>query len=510
MSTRVISADAERCYRAVRSRDARFDGMFFTGVRTTGIYCRPSCPAVTPKQVNVVFFITAAAAHGAGYRACRRCRPDTTPGSPEWNVRADAVGRAMRLIRDGVIERDGVGGLASRLGYSSRHVQRLLRSELGAGPLALARAQRAHVARTLIETTRLAFADVAFAAGFASVRQFNDTIREIYARSPQQMRALHATRGADHTSGHGRLRLRLAVRPPFDAEAVAEFLSVRAVAGLEHSEGMTYDRSLRLPYGDGRVRLELHEDYVDCQLDLDDLRDLAGAVQRCRSLLDLDADPDAIAEVLGADSALAPLVSARPGLRVLGHVDGFELAVRAVVGQQVTVARARTVLADIVRRHGQPLATDFATDSRVTSVFPTPETLAGADPTTMGMPAARGRAVVALSEAVAALQLDLEPGADRDATAAALRGLPGVGPWTAGYIAMRALADPDVFLEDDVVVRKSMSSLGLPSTARTAAEHAYAWRPWRSYAVVHLWRYAADRAAPISPNISRVKEEGRS
>ncbi|MBA2532646.1 MAG: DNA-3-methyladenine glycosylase 2 family protein [Nocardioidaceae bacterium] len=509
MTTRLVSADAERCYRAVRSRDARFDGVFFTGVRTTGIYCRPSCPAVTPKQTNVVFFATAAAAHGAGFRACRRCRPDTTPGSPDWNVRADAVGRAMRLIRDGVVERDGVGGLASRLGYSRRHVQRLLHTELGAGPLALARAQRAHIARTLIETTRLPFADVAFAAGFASVRQFNDTMREIYARSPQQMRALRATCGTD-ASGHGRLRLRLAVRQPFDTEAAAEFLAVRAVAGLEHCDGMTYVRALRLPHGDGRVQLQLHDGHVDCQLDLDDLRDLAGAVQRCRSLLDLDADPDAITEVLGADPALAPLVSARPGLRVLGHVDGFELAVRAVAGQQVTVARARTVLADLVRRYGRPLSTDYGNDpARVTSVFPTPETLAEADPTALGMPAARGRAVVALSEAVAAHEFDLEPGADREATVAELRRLPGVGPWTAGYIAMRALADPDVYLEGDVVVRKSMSRLGLPSSAGTAAKHAYTWRPWRSYAVMHLWRHASDRAAPVSRPVPPV-EEGRS
>lgn len=508
MTSNLAVVDAERCYRAVRSRDARFDGVFFTAVRTTGIYCRPSCPALTPRQCNVVFFPTAAAAHGAGFRACRRCRPDTTPGSPEWNVRADAVGRAMRLIRDGVVEREGVGGLASRLGYSSRHVQRLLHSELGAGPLALARAQRAQVARTLIESTQLAFADVAFAASFASVRQFNDTIQDIYARTPQQMRRTQARRG-QASSSQGRLRLRLPLRRPFDARAIARFLAVRAVPGLEWFEGMSYSRGLRLPHGDGRVLLRLHEDRVDCELDLDDLRDLAGAVQRCRSLLDLDADPAAIAEVLGADSALAPLLDARPGLRLPGHVDGFELAVRAILGQQVTVSRARALAADLVTRYGKRLPTDPGSHTGVTFTFPTPEVLAGADPATMGMPAGRGRAVVALCEAVASQQLDLEPGADRNATSAALLALPGVGPWTAGYIAMRALADPDVFLDGDVVIRNSLLRLGLPGTGSRATKHAYGWRPWRSYAVVHLWQHAATDQIPTKHLSTSRIEEGR-
>lgn len=497
-----LVGDTERCYRAVRSRDARFDGVFFTGVRTTGIYCRPSCPAVTPKPVNVAFFPTAAAAHAQGYRACRRCLPDATPGSPDWDVRADAVGRAMRLIRDGVVERDGVDGLASRLGYSRRHVQRLLQQELGAGPLALARAQRAHTARTLIETTALPFGDVAFAAGFTSVRQFNETMQEVYARSPGQLRAARHSRGV--AAGNGRLRLRLAVRQPFDATGVGAFLSARAVPGLEVAGSHSYVRRVRLTHGCGVVALELHEDHVAALLGLDDLRDLTVAVARCRALLDLDADPQAVAEVLSADRAMAPLVTARPGVRVPGHVDGFELAVRAVVGQQVSVRRARTVATHLVRRHGSSAGGDEAAGAP-RQLFPTPDSLAAADPATMGMPAARGRAVVALAKAVAAAQLELGAGADRAETMAQLRALPGVGPWTAGYIAMRALGDPDVFLEGDVVVRNSMAALGLPGPGGSAGEHAFAWRPWRSYAVMHLWRHAA--AAPASR--PRADEEGR-
>ncbi|MDQ3165720.1 MAG: helix-turn-helix domain-containing protein [Actinomycetota bacterium] len=491
MTRSLVADDPERCYRAVRSRDARFDGVFFTGVRTTGIYCRPSCPAVTPLRRNVSFFVTAAAAHAAGLRACRRCLPDATPGSPEWNVRADAVGRAMRLIRDGVVEREGVDGLASRLGYSRRHVQRMLHSHLGAGPLALARSQRAHTARTLIETTTLPFADVAFAAGFASVRQFNDTIREVYARAPGQMRA-RRPRGDDSRPGRSQLRLRLAVRQPFDGDGLAAFLAARAVPAVEVVTERHYARVLRLSHGQGLVALSLGTDHVTADLDLDDLRDVAGAVQRCRALLDLDADPHAIGEVLGADPAMAPLVAARGGLRVPGHVDGFELAVRAVLGQQVSVARARTLAGDLVRRHGLDLSGGTATIRHgLSRAFPTPDALATADPTTMGMPASRGRAVVALATAVAAGQLDLGPGADRDETVSTLLSLPGVGRWTAGYIAMRALGDPDVFLEGDVVVRAAMSVLGLPAAGRAAAAHAFEWRPWRSYAVMHLWRHAA-------------------
>lgn len=478
--------DDDRCYRAVSSRDSRFDGVFVTGVRTTGIYCRPSCPAITPRRRNVAFYATAAAAHAAGLRACKRCLPDATPGSPEWDVRADAVGRAMRLIRDGVVERDGVVGLAARLGYSERHVTRLLQAELGAGPLAIARAGRAQAARVLVQTTDLSLADVAFAAGFSSVRQFNDTMREVYASTPSALRAASRNRRAPApTAGTGRVRLRLAVRRPFDGEHVLAFLAARAVPGLEDAQPAGYTRTLRLPHGAGRVTLRLHEGHVVADLALADLRDLGVAAARCRALLDLDADPQAVDAVLGADPVFAPLVAERPGTRVPGHVDGFELAVRAVLGQQVTVRGAATLLARLVHRHGDPI------DDSPDRLFPMPGTLAEADPAGFSVPQARGAALVALARAVADGELALDGGADREGTAAALVALPGIGPWTAGYITMRALGDPDQFLVGDVVVRHALTSLGVPPAGPAAVDRADSWRPWRSYAVMHLWRHAA-------------------
>ena len=500
-----IHRDHERCYRAVSSRDARFDGVFFIGVHTTGIYCRPSCPARTPKRENVSFYATAAAAHAEGFRACRRCRPDATPGSPEWDARADVVGRAMRLIRDGVVEREGVAGLAARLGYSDRHINRLLHDELGAGPLALARAQRAHTARILAETTGLPLADVAFASGFSSVRQFNDTMREIYGLPPRELRRTHRS-ARPEPLGKGRMRLKLAVRRPYDAEQVLGFLAVRAVPGIESADTDSYTRILSLPGGPGVVRLEPHGDRVDADLWLTDMRDLGTAVQRCRALTDLDADPQAVTEVLGADDHLGPLVAARPGTRVPGHVDGFEIAVRAVLGQQVTVAHGRALAQAVVEKYGSQVI-DLAGWTGPGWTFPTPDALAGADPASFGVPAARGGAVVALAEAMATGAVRLDPGADRDETSQALRALPGIGPWTAGYIGMRALSDPDAFLSGDVIVRHAMRSLDLPATTADAEAHAARWRPWRSYAVVHLWRHYQD--ANSRPEDLNANKENR-
>lgn len=500
-----VHRDEERCYRAVMSRDPRFDGIFFTGVRTTGSYCRPSCPATTPRRHNVTFFATTAAAHAAGLRACRRCRPDAVPGSPEWDVRADTVGRAMRLIRDGVVEREGVTGLAARLGYSTRHLHRLMVVELGAGPLSIARAQRAHAARLLAETTDLPFADVAFAAGFSSVRQFNETMQEIYAATPSRLRARRGSRL--HGCGHGRVRLRLAVRRPYAADAALAFLASRAVPGLEELHAGTYSRLLPLPHGTGVASLTPAADYVDAVLELSELRDLAVAVQRCRALLDLDADPVAVGEVLAADPALEPLVRTCPGIRVPGHIDGFELSVRAVLGQQVSVRRARDLVTAVVANHGRRLPTETGRLGEL-STFPTPEQLAQADPATFGVPQVRGRAVVALAEAVADGRVELGPGVDRVAAIAALETVPGIGPWTAGYIAMRGLGDPDQFLAGDVVVRNAMRSLGLPTVTAVAAEHARRWRPWRSYAVMHLWRHASG-AEPRGHSACLEHEEER-
>ncbi|KAK1184811.1 helix-turn-helix domain-containing protein [Streptomyces sp. NBS 14/10] len=483
-------------YEAVCSRDSRFDGEFFLAVSTTGIYCRPSCPANTPRRKNVRFFTTAAAAQGAGFRACRRCRPDAVPGSAEWNTRADVVGRAMRLIGDGVVDREGVAGLAGRLGYSSRQVQRQLNAELGAGPLALARAQRGHTARILLQTTSMQAAEIAFAAGFASVRQFNDTIREIYAATPSELRAARPGQGArfgpvGSQDGAAGIPLRLAFRGPYASAEVFDYLGARALAGVEEITGergaRVYRRALRLPNGAGIA--EVGEapgvgGWLECRLHLGDLRDLTTATQRVRRLFDLDADPYAVGERLGADPALAPLVALRPGLRAPGAADPHELAVRAVLGQQVSVAAGRRLGEALLAAYGEPLRTP---SGGLTRLFPSAERLAGAALSELGMPDARRDTVRAVSAALADGAVRLDLGADRDDAEKALLGLRGVGPWTAGYIRMRALSDPDVLLTADVAVRAGMRATG------AAAVDSESWRPWRSYAMHHFWNAAKDR-----------------
>ncbi|MEV7388412.1 AlkA N-terminal domain-containing protein [Streptomyces sp. NPDC091215] len=455
--------DENTRYEAVRSRDARFDGAFFFAVETTGIYCRPSCPAVTPKRRNVRFFRTAAAAQGSGFRACRRCRPDAVPGSAEWNVRADVVGRAVRLIGDGVVDREGVGGLADRLGYSARQVQRQLTAELGAGPVALARAQRAHTARTLLQTTELPVTEIAFASGFASVRQFNDTIRTVYATTPSGLRdAAPGGRGARRGSPATGIPLRLAHRGPYQARPVFDLLEHEAVPGVEEVTGTagarTYRRTLRLPYGHAVVAVEerggtttassgAHPGgWLETRLRLTDPRDLTTAVQRLRRLFDLDADPYAVDERLAADPRLAPLVAARPGLRSPGAADPAEAAVRALTGS----ADAER----LVQRYGKTLD---APSGSLTHLFPEPAVLAGAEP---------DGSLGALATALADGTVRLDPGADRDDAEAALRALPGMGPAVVATIRVRALGDPDV----------APPGLDVPDD----------WRPWRSYAVRHL------------------------
>ncbi len=490
--------DFEQCYRAVSSKDGRFDGWFVTAVTTTGIYCRPSCPAVTPKRGNVRFLPTAAAAQRAGFRACKRCRPDAAPGSPEWNLRADTVGRAMRLIADGSVDRDGVTGLARRLGFSERHLHRQLVAELGAGPLALARAQRAHTARLLIETSELPFTEVAFAAGFPSIRQFNDTVREVFGTTPTELRRRSAHRGDPAT---GALTLRLRCRPPFDGAGLLGFLALRAVPGVELVDATdaaapadaaprTYRRVLSLPHGLGLAALTPRAEHVDCTLRLRDMRDLSAAVERCRRLLDLDADPLAVDGALGADPLLGPLVRATPGLRVPGAVDGAELAVRAVLGQQVSVGGARTLAARLAAEHGSPLDEQLPScgpSSALTHAFPTAAAIAALDPERLPMPRARGRALIGLCAALADGGIQLDPGADRDETRQQLLALPGIGPWTAEYVAMRALGDPDAFPATDLGIRHAFARLDQPHDARAVAAIAERWRPWRAYAALHLW-----------------------
>jgi len=494
-----VDLDFESCYRAVSSRDQRFDGWFFTAVTSTGIYCRPSCPAQTPKAGNVLFYPTAAAAHRQGFRACKRCRPDAAPGSPEWDTRADVVGRAMRLIADGVVDRHGVNGLADRLGYTPRHLTRMLTEEVGAGPLALARAQRAQTARTLIETTEMGLAQVAFAAGFKSVRQFNDTFREVYAASPSDLRVA-AQRRRPVTPGT--IALRLAYRPPLHRAALLEFLKMRAIPGVEFVTDEDYTRALRLPHGPATVMLTPLPDYVSATLRLSDVRDLAPAVARCRRLLDLDADPVAADAVLSEEPMLAESVAKEPGVRVPRAVDGFEVAVRAIVGQQISVAGAMTVLGKIVRGASDPGAAatlapdeippqegDVGTGPGVALVpFPTAAQVADMPDDVFAMPGKRKATIKALASAIASGDLILDAGVDRERTEATLQSIPGIGEWTASYIAMRALGDPDVFLPSDLVVRQVAAAHGLPDKPKLLDQYAQRFSPWRSYAVIRMWR----------------------
>jgi AraC family transcriptional regulator of adaptative response / DNA-3-methyladenine glycosylase II len=486
-----VYEDTERCIRAVQSKDARFDGWFFTAVTTTGIYCRPSCPATPPKPQNMRFFPSAAAAQQAGFRACKRCRPDASPGSPQWNERADLVARAMRLIADGVVDADGVAGLAARLGYSVRQIERQLHAELGAGPLALARAQRAQTARLLIETTALPMGDIAFAAGFTTIRTFNDTVLEVFALPPTELRRRAAgdaggeAGSAAGVTSLGVLSLRLPFRAPMCPDNLFGHLVATAVPGVEEWRDGSYRRTLRLPHGPGIVSLRPGPDHIACQLALTNLRDLAMAITRCRRLLDLDADPVAVCDQLREDDVLAPLVDKAPGRRIPRTVDGAEFAIRAVIGQQVSTAAARTHAARLAVRFGEPVDDVGGGLSRL---FPDMTTLAAADPDiVLALPRSRRQTVVALASAIAGGEVDLAAGADWQLTRSQLAAVPGLGPWTIEVIAMRGLGDPDAFPATDLGVRQAAKALELPYSPAALTTRAEPWRPWRGYAVQYLW-----------------------
>ncbi|MGD6755409.1 AlkA N-terminal domain-containing protein [Streptomyces sp. BH105] len=484
-----MHTDTDRCVRAVQAKDTRFDGVFFTAVVTTRIYCRPGCPVVPPKPRNMRFYPSAAACQQAGFRACKRCRPDTSPGSPEWNQRADLTARAMRLIGDGVVDREGVPGLAHRLGYSARQIERQLLAELGAGPLALARAQRAQTARILIETTELPLSEVAFAAGFSSIRTFNDTVREVYALSPTELRT-RAPQGRASTQGV--LTLRLPFRKPLNPDNLFGHLAATGVPGVEEWRDGAYRRTLRLPYGHGIVGLTPGADHIACRLILTDQRDLTVAISRCRRMLDLDADPVAVDEQLRTDPLLAPLVDKAPGRRVPRTVDEAEFAVRAVLGQQVSTAAARTHAARLVLAHGEPVDDP---EGGLTHLFPSPTALASLDPESLALPRSRRATLTTLVHQLADGQLKLGPESDWEQARARLAELPGFGPWTIEAIAMRALGDPDAFLPTDLGMRRAAQGLGLPHTPAALTARAAAWRPWRAYATQYLW---ATESHPIN------------
>ena len=521
-----MTLDFDTCYRAVAARDARFDGRFFTGVTSTGIYCRPICPARTPARRNLRFFPHAGAAEAAGFRACRRCRPEASPGSPDWNARADLAARAVRLIADGYADEHGVSGLARRLAVTDRHLRRRLLAELGATPIALARTIRLQTARRLLAETRMPVTEIAFASGFSSVRQFNASFQEAYGRPPSALRSRVARSrppepgpdaAGEATTGGTWLTLRLACREPFDGRSLLRFLAARSIPGVEEVSDGRYARTVRALGGSGIVELmpppaalsDAHDQagrpclagrprqaQVLLRVQLTSLRGVGQVVSRCRRLFDLDADPQAIDAALAANEALARLVTARPGLRVPGAYDGFELAVRAVLGQQVSVPAASTLTGRVAARHGTPLAAPRGTAGAagpLTVLFPQAADLAGADLSGLGLTTGRQATLRALAAACADGQLNLDPGTDPEETAARLAELPGVGPWTIAYILMRAGGDPDAFPGSDLGLRRAMERLGIEPG------QVDRWRPWRAYAALHLWAALAGPPAPDGP-----------
>ena len=472
----------ETQYRAMASRDQRFDGHFVVAVTSTSIYCRPSCPSRTPHRPNVRFYRVPAAAEAAGFRACRRCRPDVAPSAPDWNVRGDLAARALRLIVGGVVDEVGVAGLARRLSVSQRHLHRQLVAEVGVGPQALAITRRAQVARLLIESSPLPLADLAFAAGYASVRQFNDGVRAAFGCAPGELRRRRPVGAA--TAGD--LDLELRYRPPLESGLLLDWLAARALPGIEQVEPGRYSRTLRLPHGTGFADVRLGDagtSAATVRLSLSDLRDVTAAVARCREIFDLDADPAAIADDLRADPVLGRLVTSRPGLRVPGCADGFELAVRAVLGQRRSLGSARTLGARLVARFGEPLDTH---SPALTHLFPDPDTLADADLESIGVNAPLAATLRGLARAVKAGGLGLDRGVDRRDCVAALRALAGIGARAAEHIATHALGDPDVLGHHDPVLIAAARSLGIADDADGLGARARQWRPWRSYAATYL------------------------
>lgn len=498
--------DHDRCYRALAARDARFDGQFIAGVHTTGIYCRPSCPATTPRPGNVRFYATAAAAHEVGLRACKRCQPDAVPGNPAWNLRDDLAGRAMRLIIDGVVEREGVSGLASRLGYSPRHLARALTAELGAGPLALARAHRAETARALLAGTDLPVSQVAFAAGFGSIRQCNDTVREVYGLAPLALRSLarrgrHGVPRSTAAGGRGAaganepatvVALRLAAREPFDGIGVLRYIADHAITGVERmlvdNAGLPsgIERWVDLPHGPAlvRVELDLERPGVRVSATLTAVADVAPLTARIRRWFDLDADAAAIDAALGQDSLLGPLVARVPGIRIPGAVDPGETLLRTIIGQQISLPAVRTVLGRLAADLGGEV------DEGALRRFPSAETIARAGSTVLRGPTSRVRTVIDTAEALATGALVLDVGLTTAELRDRLVRMPGIGPWTANYVALRVLGSPDLLLDTDLVLLRTLRAHGAADSPRTAAALGERWAPWRSYATLHLWRAA--------------------
>lgn len=489
-----MDMDDDACYRAFQTRDARFDGRIFCGVKTTGIYCRPICPARTPKRENMTFHRSAAAAQEAGFRPCLRCRPETSPDLGSWRGTSNTVSRALVLIEAGAMDSGDVDALAGRLGVGERQLRRIFQQHVGASPVAVAQTRRVLLAKQLLHETRLPMAEVALAAGFGSVRRFNETFQQLFRRPPGALRRLG---GAEIAAGDGgAATIKLPYRAPYDWQSMLAFLTARAIPGVEVIAHGQYARTLAVGEARGVVMVEPGEGaYLKVTLRFPKVQAWPAIIAKVRRVFDLAADPAIIEAHLSEDPDLAPLVAARPGLRAPGAWDGFELSVRAVLGQQITVHAARQLAGKISAAYGEPLLDEAANKMGLTRFFPTPERLATVDVETLAMPRARGRALVGLAAAAVADPDLFGTRRSLDEAVAALRALPGIGEWTAQYIAMRALREPDAFPSADIGLMRALETPeGVRPTPVELLARAERWRPWRAYAASHLW--AADPKNP--------------
>jgi AraC family transcriptional regulator, regulatory protein of adaptative response / DNA-3-methyladenine glycosylase II len=488
--------DHEACYSALATRDARFDGRLFVGVTSTGIYCRPVCPARTPKFTNCRFFASAPAAQEAGFRPCLRCRPETAPDLAFWRGSSNTVSRALALMADGALDADtSVEALAERLGVGGRQLRRLFKQHLGASPVAVAQTRRVLFAKQLIQETRMPLGEVALAAGFGSIRRFNETFRQLFRRPPGALR-----RAQGNAQAETGVTLRLRYRPPYDWDAMLTHLAARTVAGLEHVEDGIYYRSVAIDGGAGSIAVaHLPErDSIAVTIRFPSIRALPAIVQRTRRVFDVGADIETIGAHLSRDPLLAPLVARRPGLRAPGGWDGFELAMRAILGQQISVAAARRLAGELVAAYGETLPEAYRAHPSLTHVFPTPARIAASDLAALKMPGARKAALVALAEAAAADPQLFRPFGTVEEAVARLRTIRGIGEWTAHYIALRALREPDAFPASDIGLLRGAAVNGTRPTPADLLDRAEPWRPWRAYAAQHLW--AADASvAPLKP-----------
>lgn len=478
-----MELDRRVCDRARRSRDPRFDGTFFIAVTTTKIYCRPICPARSPKDENVRYYPTAAAAQAAGFRPCLRCRPEASPGTPAWLGTSGVVSRALRLITDGALDRDSVDALADRLGVTSRHLRRLFIQHLGATPIEVALTRRVHFAKKLIDETNLPISQIAFAAGFGSIRRFNGEMQRAYSRTPTELR--RRTKRLPHDNEC--YRFRIAYRPPYDWKAAIEFLAARATPGVEYVEAARYHRTITIGETSGSIAVSPADDGPALLLDVrfGDPRALLTIVERLRRMFDVTADPSLICDELSTDRLLKRPVTAHPGIRVPGAWHPFELAVRAILGQQISVRGATTIAGRIVERWG----TRVDVPAPLTHLFPTPEQLVDAPLEAVGITSARAATLRALSRAV----LEQRVRFDHESVLTALVAIPGIGEWTAQYVAMRALNEPDAFPSGDLVLRRMAGDV----SSRELDRRSESWRPWRAYAVMLLWQAARDGDAQL-------------